>query len=206
LDHQRLPEGIARQLTQVWATNRTPAFVEYLRQTFGCEPRMPVRFAGIFSLQMIGGYFVPDLPAGPGPVVEGMWLTDDTGFRASSMDEMQSAENPALHKGCDRRILSSLESDNPLVVYDLAHARDEPISAQPYLFVYPKYFFCVRGNELIYIENFGYSAWCTKVGKVVLSDRVQIQNTRITKRMWQGHLVGMEEQAEPGDAPDRGGM
>ena len=73
--------------------SRTPAFVEYLLQTLGCEPLKPVRFAGIFTLQMIGGYFFRDLPAGPGPVVERLWLTDDAGFRASSMTELLAAEN-----------------------------------------------------------------------------------------------------------------
>ena len=188
MDHQPLSESIARQLAQVWAIHRTPAFVEYLRQTFGGEPRKPVRFAGIFCLQMIGGYFFPDLPAGPGPVVEGMWLTDDTGFRASSMDEMLSAENPAHLEVCGRRMPSSLESDNVLVVYDPAHACDEPISSQPCLFVYPKFLFCVRGDGLVYIENFGYSAWCKKVGKLVVRDRVQIQDTRVTMGMWEAQI------------------
>jgi len=126
MDHQRLPESIARQLAQVWAIHRTPAFVEYLRQTFGCEPQKPVRFAGIFCLQMIGGYFFPDLPAGPGPVIEGLWLTDETGFGVSSMDAFRLADHPTLLDG-------SLESDNPLVVYNQVHARTELISSQPYL-------------------------------------------------------------------------
>ena len=79
MDHQGVCESVARQLGQVWAIHRTPVFVEYLRRTFGGEPREPVRFAGIFSLLMIGGYFFPDLPAGPGPIVERLWLTDDAG-------------------------------------------------------------------------------------------------------------------------------
>jgi hypothetical protein len=182
LDHQRLPESIARQLAQVWAIHRTPAFVEYLRQTFGCEPRKPVRFAGIFCLQMIGGFFFPDLPAGPGPVVEGLWLTDDTGFHASSMGELRSAENLDPLQG-------SVESDNPLVIYNPSRVSYEPISSRPCLFVYPRFLFCVRGDGLIYTESFGNSAWCTKVGKLVVSDRVHAQDTRITTRMWQGQLV-----------------
>jgi hypothetical protein len=180
--HRRLVESIARQLAQVWAIHRTPAFVEYLRQTFGGEPQKPVRFAGIFCLQMIGGYFFPDLFAGPGPVIEGLWLTDETGFGVSSMDSFRLADHPTLLDG-------SLESDNPLVVYHPAHARTELISPQPCLFVYPKFLFCVRGDGLIFIENFGYSAWCKKVGELVVSDRVQIQNTRIRTKMWQGRLV-----------------
>jgi hypothetical protein len=204
MDHQHVSESIACQLTQVWAIHRTPAFVEYIRQTYGGEPRKPVRFAGIFSLQMIGGYFFPDLPAGPGPVVEGLWLTDDTGFRASTMDEMLSAENPAPPKGRERRMPSSLESDNELVVHNPAHACDEPISAQPCLFVYPKYLFCVRGDGLFYIENFGYCAWCKKVAKLVVSNRLQIQDARITTRMWQGRLVGTESNADQTGAADGG--
>ena len=190
MDHQRLAESIARQLAHVWAFHRTPAFVEYLRQTFGGEPQKPVRFAGIFCLQMIGGYFFPDLPAGPGPVVEGLWRMDETGFGASTMDEFRLADHPIVLDG-------SRESDNALVVYDPAHAHAEPIGAQPCLFVYPKFLFCVRGDGLTYIENFGYSAWCKKVGKLVVCDRVQIQHTRIKCRMWQGRLVEMEECAEP---------
>src|SRR5215204_4055438 len=103
---RRISESIARQLAQVWAIHRTPAFVEYLRQTFGCESRKPVRLAGIFSLQMIGGYFLPDLQAGRGPVVERLWLTDDTWFHASSMGELLSVEN--LESG----FATPLESDN----------------------------------------------------------------------------------------------
>jgi len=183
LDHQRVCESIARQLAHVWAIHRMPVFVEYLRQTFGGEPRKPVRFAGIFCLQMIGGYFFRDLPAGPGPVVEGLWLTDDTGFRASHMDELLAAEK--------------LESDNPLVVYDPSRGSFEPIGSQPYLFVYPRLLFFVRGDGLIYIENFGYDAWCKKVGKLVVCDRVRIQDTRITTKMWQGRFVEAEQHAEP---------
>ena len=56
----------------------------------------------------------------------------------------------------------------------------------------PRFLFFVRGDGLIYIENFGYAAWCMKVGKLVASDRVEIQDTRITTRMWQGRLVRME--------------
>src|SRR5262245_46903780 len=187
LDQQRVCESVACQLAQVWAIHRTPAFVEYLRQTFGGEPREPVRFAGIFIMQMIGGYFYPDLPAGPGPVVEQVWLTDDTGFRASSMNEYRSVEDR------ENGVVIALESDNMLVVYDPSRACSEPISSQPCLFVYPRFFFFVRGDGLIHIENFGYSAWCKKVGKLVISDRVQIQDTRIRTNMWQGRLVGMDE-------------
>jgi hypothetical protein len=182
LDHQLVSESIARQLAGVWATHRTPAFVEYLRQAFGCEPRQPVRFAGIFSLQMIGGYFFPDLPAGPGPVVEQLWLTDDTGFRASSMRELCATDN--------------LESDNPLVVYDPARRSLEPIGSQPCLHVHPRFMFLVRGDGLIYREMFGFSAGCTKVALLGGSDRVQIRETRITNKLWQGRFVVMEH-AEP---------
>src|SRR5262249_36580409 len=159
-----ISESIARQLAQVWAIHRAPAFVEYLRQTFGCEPREPVRFAGVFCLRMIGGYFFPDLPAGPGPVVEGLWLAGDTGVRASSMDEFLSAAN--------------LESDNPLMVCDpsrasgwrrlIGWASQKPIGSQPWLLVYPRFKFCVRGDRLIYQEQFGISAVCTKVGELVV--------------------------------------
>jgi hypothetical protein len=189
LDQQRISESIARQLADVWAIHRTPAFVEYLRHTFGGVPRKPVRFAGIFSLQMIGGYFCPDLPAGPGPVVEQLWLTDDTGFHASSMRELLSAETQ--------------ESDNPLVVYDPSRVSYEPIDSQPFLHVYPRFLFLVRGDGLIYIENFGFSAWCRKIGKLVVGDRVHIQDTCITTRMWQGQLVGTESHAEQNAAADR---
>ena len=192
MDRERIPESIARQLAQVWAIHRTPAFVEYLRQTFGCEPRKPVCFGAMFCLQMIGGYFFRDLPAGPGPVVEGIWRTDDTGFRASSMEEMLTAENPTPREPGERRMPVSLESDNPLVIHDPAQACAEPIGSQPCLFVYPKFLFCVRGDGLIYIESFGYSAWCTKVGKLVIGEHVQIQDTRITKNMWQGQFVDVE--------------
>jgi len=198
LDHQLVCESVACQLAQVWAIHRTPAFVEYLRQTFGGEPRKPVRFGGIFIMQMIGGYFYPDLPAGPGPVVERVWLTDDTGFRASSVSELLSVEDR------ENGIAIALESDNVLVVYDPSGVCSEPISSQPCLFVYPRFLFFVRGDGLIYIENFGYSAWCTKVGKLVVSDRVQAQDTRITTRMWQGQLERIEPHAEQ-SAPADGG-
>jgi hypothetical protein len=171
-------------LAQIWATHRTPAFVEYLRETFGGEPREPVRFAGIFSMQMIGGYFYHDLPAGPGPVVERVWLTDDAGFRASNMDEYRSVEDR------ENGIVIALESDNALVVYDPSRGSSEPISSQPCLFVYPRFLFFVRGDELIYIETFGYSAWCRKVGKLVVNDRVHVQDTRVATKMWRGNLVG----------------
>ena len=187
MDHERVSENVARQLAQVWAIHRTPAFVEYLRQTFGGEPQKPVRFAGIFCLQMIGGYFFPDLPAGPGPVVEGLWLTDDTGFRASSMDELLSADNVDR----DNPLEMNLDSDNPLEVYDPSRGSYEPISSQPYLFIYPRFLFCVRGDRLIYIETFGFFAWCKKVGKLVVKERVQIENTRVTTKLWQGRLVAM---------------
>jgi hypothetical protein len=147
---------------------------------------------------MIGGYFFPDLPAGPGPVVERLWLTDDTGFRRSSMGELRSAEHLDPLQG-------AVESDNPLVIYDPSRVTYEPISSQPCLFVYPRFLFFVRGDELIHIENFGNSAWCTKVGKLVVSDRVHAQDTRITTRMWQGRLVGIKSHAERGAATDGGG-
>ena len=200
MDHQLVCESVACQLAQVWAIHRTPAFVEYLRQTFGGEPREAVRFAGIFSMQKIGGYFYPDLPAGPGPVVERVWLTDDTGFRASSVSELLSVEDR------ENGLAIALESDNALVVYDPSRVSSEPISSQPCLFVYPRVLFFVRRDELIYIENFGYSAWCRKVGKLVVSDRVYAQDTRITTRMWRGTLVGMESHAEQGATADGGGM
>jgi hypothetical protein len=173
MNHQFVCENIARQLASVWAIHRDPAFVKYLLQTFGCEPLKPVRFAGIFSIQMIGGYFFPDLPAGPGPVVEGMWLTDDTGFRPSSMKELLPVEN--------------LDSENPLVVYDQAHRSYQPIRFQPLLLLYPRFNFCVREDKLIYIEQFGNLAGCKKVGKLVIGDSVSIQDVCVTFTMWQGH-------------------
>ncbi len=45
------------------------------------------------------------------------------------------------------------------------------------------------------MESFGYSAWCRKVGKLVVSDQVHVQDTRIATRMWRGKLVGMESHA-----------
>lgn len=189
MDHQRVSESIARQLAQVWAIHKEPAFVEYLRQTFGCEPREPVRFAGIFSLQVIGGYFFPDLPAGPGPIVERLWLMDDRGFRASSLDEFRAAEN--------------LESDNPLVHFEPGSASYELIDSQPWLLVYPQFKFCVRDDRLIYYEQFGFSAGCTKIGKLVVSDRVNIEATRITTKLWQGRLERKLWHAEPSAAEDR---
>jgi hypothetical protein len=174
MDPQFVPESIARQLAPVWAIHQTPAFVEYLLQTFGCEPLKPVRFAGIFTLQMIGGYFFPDLPAGPGPIVERLWLTDDTGFRPSSLDELLPVGN--------------LESDNPLVVYDPSRASYKPIRSQPWLLVYPRFKFCVRDDTLIYYEQFGFLAGCTKVGKLVISDRISVQDLCVTKTTWQGHF------------------
>lgn len=184
MDQQRVCESIARQLADVWAIHRTPAFVNYLQQTFGCEPRESVRFAGIFSLQMIGGYFFPDVPAGPGPVIERLWLTDDKGFRAISMDELLSTEG-------NDPLAPRLESDNPLVIYDRSSGSCEPISSQPSLFVYPRFLFCVRGDEVIFIESFGYCAWCRKVGKVIVGDGVQIKDTHVLANMWQGCLVTM---------------
>src|SRR5262245_18807465 len=174
MDPQFVAESVARQLAHVWAFHETPAFVDYLLQTFGCEPLKPVRFAGIFSLQMIVGYFFPDLPAGPGPIVERLWLTDDTGFRPSSMNELLPVEN--------------LESDNPLVIYDPSRASYKPIRSQPWLFVYPRFKFCVREDELIYLEHFGWPATCTKVGKLVVTDRVNIQHVCTTWTIWQGFL------------------
>jgi hypothetical protein len=99
----------------------------------------------------------------------------------------------------------ALESDNALVVYDPSRVSSEPISSQPCLFVYPRVLFFVRGDGLIYIENFGYSAWCKKVARLVYSDRVHVQDTCIASRMWQGKLVGTESHAEPGAAADGGG-
>src|SRR5690349_14243600 len=127
MEHQVVSESIANQLAHIWAIHRSPAFVEYLLQTFGCEPLKPVGFAGIFSLQMIGGYFYPDLPPGRGPIVERLWLMDDTGFRPSSMDELRSVEN--------------LESENPLVVYDPSRASYKLIGSQPWLLAYPRFKF-----------------------------------------------------------------
>jgi hypothetical protein len=83
----------------------------------------------------------------------------------------------------------NLESDNPLLIYDPPRVSSEPISSQPCLFVYPRLMFCANGDRLIYIENYGYFAWCKKVGKLVVSDRVQIQETRIETGMRQGQLV-----------------
>ena len=97
---------------------------------------------------------------------------DDTGFRPSSMDELRSVEN--------------LESDNPLVVYDPSRASYELISAQPWLLVYPRFRFFVRDNNLIYHEVFGFRAGCKKVGKLVISDRVNIQDVSVTWTIWQG--------------------
>ena len=175
MDHQIVSESIARQLAHVWAIRRTTAFVDYLLQTFGCEPLEPVGFAGIFSLQMVGGYFFPDLPAGPGPIVERLWLMDDTGFRPSSLDELRSVEN--------------LESDNPLVVYDPSRKSYELIAtSQPCLLMYPRLKFCVRDDNLIYYEQFGFFAGCTKVGKLIMGNRLSIENVRTTRTIWQGHL------------------
>ena len=147
---------------------------------------------------MIGGYFYPDLPAGPAPVVERVWLTDDTGFRASSVDELLSVEDR------ENGLAIALESDNALVFYDPSRVSSEPISSQPRLFVYPRALFFVRGDGLIYIENFGYSAWCKKVGKLVVSDRVHLQDTRTTTKMWQGRCVEAGQHAELGPAADGG--
>ncbi len=175
MDQQFVSDSIAYQLAQVWAIHRTPAFAEYLLKTFGCEPLKPVGFAGIFSLQMIGGYFYPDLPPGTGPVVERLWLTDDRGFRPSSVDELRSVEN--------------LESDNPLVVYEPSRASYALIDcSQPWLLVYPRFKFFVRDDKLIYYEQFGFSAGCTKVGRSVMSDRVNIQDVCVTRTIWQGRL------------------
>jgi hypothetical protein len=174
MHHEIVSESIARQLAHVWAFRRTPAFVDYLLQTFGCEPLEPVGFAGIFTLQMIGGYFFPDLPAGPGPIVERLWLMDDMGFRPSSLAALRSVEN--------------LEGDNPLVVYAPSRASYKPIRSQPWLLVYPRFRFCVRDDTLIYHEEFGFLAGCKKVAKLVISDRVNIEEVRTTWTSWQGHL------------------
>jgi hypothetical protein len=174
VDHQFVSESVAHQLAaNVWAIHRASAFVEYLLQTFGCEPLNPVRFAGIFSLQMVGGYFYPDLPPAA-PVVERLWLMDDRGFRPSNMDELRSAEN--------------LESDNPFVVYNQSHLSYKLINSQPWLLVYPRFKFCVRDDSLIYYEQFGFHAGCTKVGKLVISDQVNIQDVRIIRTIWQGSM------------------
>ena len=169
-------ESVAHQLASVWAIYRTQGFVEHLLQTYGCEPLKPVKFAGIFTLQMIGGYFYPDLPPGRGPIVERLWLIDDTGFRPSNIEELRSKEN--------------LESDNPLVVYDSPPASSyEPIDcSQPWLLVYPRFKFCVRDDRLIYYEQFGFSVASTQVGKLVISDRVNIQDVSVTRTIWQGQL------------------
>lgn len=195
MDHQLVCESVACRLAQVWAIHRNPAFVEYLHQTFGGEPQKPVRFAGIFTLQMIGGYFFRDLPAGPGPVVEQVWLTDDTGFRASSMGELLSVEERT------NGFATALESDNALVVHDPTRGSSEPIGSQPHLFVYPRILFHVGGDTLTYIENFGYSAWCKKVGKLVVGERVRTQDVRIATRMWRGQLVEMKAHAESQSRP-----
>jgi hypothetical protein len=176
MDHQFVAESIARQLAGVWAIRRTPAFVDYLLQTFGCEPLQPIGFAGIFSLQMVGGYFYPDLPPAA-PVVERLWLMDDTGFRPSNMDELRSAEN--------------LESDNPLVVYGPSRASYKLINSQPWLLVYPRFKFCVRDDIVTYYEQFGFHAGCSKTGKLVINDRVSIQDACVTKTTWQGHYTDL---------------
>jgi hypothetical protein len=174
MDHQFVSESVAHQLaTNVWAVHRASGFVEYLLQTFGSEPLNPVGFAGIFSLQMVGGYFYPDLPTA-GPVVERLWLMDDTGFRPSNMDELRSAENQ--------------ESDNPFVVYDPSRLSYKLINSQSWLLVYPRFKFCVRDDTLIHYEQFGFHVGCTKVGKLVISDRVNIQDVRITWTIWQGSM------------------
>ena len=178
MDHQQISESVAQQLARAWETHRTPAFVEYLLQTFGCEPLMPIRFGGIFALQMIGGYFYPDLPPGRGQIVERLWLIDDAGYRLSSIDELCAVEN--------------LESENPLVVYDSSRTSYEPIDcSQPWLLVYPRFKFCVREDRLIYYEQYGFAAGCTKVEKLVIGDQVSIQNVCVTRTIWQGHLKGV---------------
>jgi hypothetical protein len=176
MDHQLVCESIAQQLAQVWAVHRTPAFVAYLLETYGCVPRQPVQFAGIFSLQMIGGYLFPDVPAGPGPVIERLWLTDATGFHESNTRELLSAEK--------------LQSDNPLVVYEPSRASYEPIDSHPWLHVYPQFRFCVGGDRLRYHEHFGFCVGCTKHAKLVVSDRVHIQDTRIQFKLWRGRQEG----------------
>ena len=179
MDHLSVAESIARQLAHIWTIHRTPAFVDYLRQTFGCEPLEPVKFAGYFSVQMQGRYFFPDFPAGPGPVIEAVWLMDDTGFRPSNLAEWL----PVVE----------LESDNPLVVYApsrwprwLKRASWKPIGLQPYLCVYPCFRFSVWDNKIIYYEQYGVFAGCSKVGKLVISDRVAIQDVCMTTTTWQG--------------------
>ena len=174
MDPQAVSESVARQLAQVWAIHRTPAFVEQLLQTYGCEPLKPVRFAGIFSLQMIGGFFFPDLPAGPGPVVERLWLMDDSGFRPANMDELRSVEN--------------LASDNPLVVYDSSRASYDLIGPHPRLHAYPRFRFCVRDSSLVYHEEFGFKAGCRKAAKLVISNEVYIQDVCVQWTIWQSRL------------------
>jgi hypothetical protein len=178
MDQQSVSEIVARQLARVWEIHRTPAFVDYLLQTFGCEPLRPVQFAGIFSMQMIGGYLFPDLPAGPGPVVEGLWLMDDAGLRPSNMGELRSV--------ADR------ESDNPLVVFDPSSASYKPIGFQPRLFVYPRIKFCVRKDRIVYCEVFGCFATCTKSGKLVVADQVSIQDVYATATTWQGRYKDLQ--------------
>jgi len=174
MDNWLIAENIAKQLTQVWTIHRDPGFVDYLLQTFGCEPLKPVRFSGIFSMQMIGGYFFSDLPAGPGPIVERLWLMDDTGFRESGLDELRPVEN--------------VESDNPLVVYEESRVSYNPIRSQPLLLAYPRIKFAVRDDKIIYYEMFGFGAGCSKVGNVVVNDRVIITELGITTTSWQGRF------------------
>ena len=67
-----------------------------------------------------------------------------------------------------------------------AHYPCEPIDcSQPCLLIYPRFKFCIRDDRLIYYEQFGFSAGCTKVGKLDISDRVNIQDVCVTRTIWQ---------------------
>jgi hypothetical protein len=170
MDPQSVAEGIARQLARVWAIHRDPAFVDYLRQSFGCEPLMPVAFSGVFVVQVEVAYFFPDSPR-DGPMVERVWLTDDAGFRLSSLGELQSAQ--------------SLQSDNPLVIYDPSHTRYQRASrVYTCLHESARFRFAFKDDNLAYHEDYGHMAVCRKVGKLVVGDGVNIQNVRTEWTAW----------------------
>ena len=179
MDPQSVAECIARHLTQGWALHRTPAFIDYLLQNFGCEPLEPVRFAGFVVAQMNAGRFFPDYPDRLGPFFERTWLMDDAGFRAISVDEWLSVEG--------------LESNNPLVVYApsrwprwLKRATCKPIGLQPYLRVYPSFMFGVMEDKIKYYEQYGVFAGCGKFGKIVVGKGVIIQDVGVEYTSWQG--------------------
>jgi hypothetical protein len=84
------------------------------------------------------------------------------------------------------RSVENLESDNPLVIFDPSHASYKMINSQPWLLAYPRFKFFIREDTVIYNEQFGFFAGCTKIGRLAINDSVIIQDVCLTTTTWQG--------------------